>query len=497
MASFGFDEKFAMFGSTPVENRFILELMPAAKGDYVRVYLYGLLQCYHPEGKIDPEKMAAELKMSPEEVCAAFRYWERQQAVRRVSDHPPEWKYLSLIQQAMNGETAGGDDPEYTSFVNAICEVFDNERRLHGSETATCFEWHEDLGLPIEAVIMLLKHMASIKGKQFKIKDAEKIAMEMAAEKITTEEAAAEFLARDRLIYDGVRRVLRKLGKKYAPSEAQTAMYRKWIREWHFTPEAVEAALEQTAGGDPSMGYLDAILAGIRSGIGEKEEVQAGAVIDSAKRRKELQEILKALGRGTVNSESLKVYEEMCGMYPRTILMTAARECRGAGRDLNDVAELLRSWKKRGLETEEDVRAHLDVFHAQTLLLKELQKLWGTADTTESRVRRNYIQKWTQEWGMSRELILKAGEYAATAREPMAYLDRILSSYREKGIRTPQEAELEHAKAARTDGKGGSSQKGKLKQVVAQQYTQRDYSDREAEALARMIEMNGGLSDDA
>ena len=48
MGLFGFDAQFAMFDATPVANQFILEYMPTARGDYVKVYLYGLMQCYHP-----------------------------------------------------------------------------------------------------------------------------------------------------------------------------------------------------------------------------------------------------------------------------------------------------------------------------------------------------------------------------------------------------------------------------------------------------------------
>ena len=46
---FGFDERYAMFDTTPVDNQFILEYLPSAPGDAVKVYLYGLLRCYHPE----------------------------------------------------------------------------------------------------------------------------------------------------------------------------------------------------------------------------------------------------------------------------------------------------------------------------------------------------------------------------------------------------------------------------------------------------------------
>lgn len=50
MGMFGFDDQSMMFDVTPVENQFILEYMLSAQGDYVKVYLYGLMHCYHPVG---------------------------------------------------------------------------------------------------------------------------------------------------------------------------------------------------------------------------------------------------------------------------------------------------------------------------------------------------------------------------------------------------------------------------------------------------------------
>ena len=487
--TFGFDDRFAMFDVTPVENQFILELLPDAKAEYVKIYLYGLMKCYHPEGDTDPDQMAHELNTTPEEIQSAFRYWERRGAVRRISDNPPQWRYVNLKQRSINSEEQA--DPEYENFCTAIYEVFDNTRRLHGNELVTCFEWHEDLGLPTEAVIMLLKHMAAVKGKQFKIKDAEKVAVEMAGENIRTLEEAEEFLSRDKKVYDGLKQLLRKMGKRYFPSEVQIAMYRKWIRDWHFTPEAIEAALEQTAGGDPNMAYLESILKNILEQNTGNGPVQVRQVKQSAERADGLRKVIRTLGQGSVSQASLALYDEMKALYPDEIILTGAKECRDARRSLPDLLELLQSWKKRGLETPEEIRTHLEAFHEQTMLLKELQTLWGTGDTSRSRIRRDILTRWTTEWGMSRELILKAAEFAATAKDPMGYLNGILAAYREKGIRTPEEAEKDHQSGKPASGK----EKAVKKTVTAQQYTQRDYSNKEEEVMKRFLEQNGGEDD--
>lgn len=49
MAFCAFDDSAALFDSTPVENMFITEYMLRAPGDFVKVYLYALMLCYHPD----------------------------------------------------------------------------------------------------------------------------------------------------------------------------------------------------------------------------------------------------------------------------------------------------------------------------------------------------------------------------------------------------------------------------------------------------------------
>ena len=129
---FGFDTKYAMFDITPVENQFILEYLPAAKGDYVKVYLYGLMRCYHPEEDMNLDRMSHELNMTREDVINAFGYWERRRLVRRISDNPPKWQYVNIIQISTEGDV--GPEPDYEDFANALYQAFDKVRRLHGRE---------------------------------------------------------------------------------------------------------------------------------------------------------------------------------------------------------------------------------------------------------------------------------------------------------------------------------------------------------------------------
>ena len=95
MATFSFAEGGAMFDSTPIENLFLLEYLPAAPEAFLRVYLYTRVLALHPELGGDAQQMARALHMEEDAVYEAFAYWEQQGLVRRLSDRPPTYELIS------------------------------------------------------------------------------------------------------------------------------------------------------------------------------------------------------------------------------------------------------------------------------------------------------------------------------------------------------------------------------------------------------------------
>ena len=488
---FGFDPKYAMFDITPVANQFILEYLPAAKGDYVKVYLYGLMRCYHPEEEMNLDRMCRELGMTEENVRNAFAYWERKRLVRRISDQPPQWQYINMVQINLT-EPRDDPDPEYTEFCNALYEAFDKKRRLHGNELNTCFEWREDLKLPTEVIIMLLNHMVEIKGKNFRISDADKVAVQMAAEDIRTVEAAEDFFSRDEKALAGIKKILKMLGKKYLPSEAQINLYRKWTRDWGFSHESVEAAVELTAKGDPSLGYLDGILSSLRQeGSMTPEQIRTSSLKTDG-----FKEVLKELGKGEISKRNLQLYDDMLSLYPQDVILVAARECGHTGKDAGETLKLLQSWKEKGLKNKTDVDQYVKAFHDQTDLIRQLKKLWGTDEGRIGKADRSLVQKWGNDLHFGPDVILAAAVYAAEAKQPMTYLDKILEEYRAKGIKTPEEVRKEH------EQKPAGNRKRQSRILPAQNFEQRPYDDVPEKMIAQLddevrafMKENGGESD--
>ena len=155
MAFLSFDHGAVVYGATPVENMFLLEYLPTAPDDCLRVYLYARLLCGHPEMGGSVSDVASALRLPDEAVEDAFRYWEREGLVRRLSDRPPTYALLP-----MRGVGAASEmDQHYYQFrdFNASLQRLFGDVILHG-EVSIPQEWVTVFGYTAEAALKIVEY---------------------------------------------------------------------------------------------------------------------------------------------------------------------------------------------------------------------------------------------------------------------------------------------------------------------------------------------------
>lgn len=475
MPLFGFSDQYALFDQTPVDNQFIMDYLPDAKGDYVKVYLYGLMQCYHPQEGESPATVAHVLGMELEDVQAAFRYWERKRLVERIQDNPPVWRYVSPRERLLSKGDVTKADEAYAEFVENLQQLFGNARKLSGRESQMAYEWVEDLGLPAQIVMLMVSSLIDTRGVNFKFSAAQKVAMEMADANILHEEEAEEYLNGDKRMYSGARQVLRRLGKRRAPSDDEVRLYTAWVRELGFAHDAVEAACAETVKGEPTMGYLDGILRGMlsRTGTAARSAAEVEAIRENDSNRiKPLKALLAVMHINvTVNEQTLAAYDDMRILYPDEVILIAGRECarhkQGAG--LDDVLSMLGSWKDRGLTDVAGVMEYVNAFNTRSRMVAELKEKWGQPRRITA-ADREMVAAWTGELAMPWETVLYCAAFAGEAQRPMAYLDKLLREYAGKGLRTIDAVCRERGSR---DNAWADTARRKVKTVIEQQYEQR------------------------
>ena len=475
MSLFGFQSGSDRWESTPVSNLFIEEYLPTAKGDHVRVYLYGLMRSHFPDESLSVEDVALALGMEKQDVLGAFRHWEFVGLVERVSDNPPAYRYLHPAQRELEGGQRV--DPRWLSFVESLHSQFGNERTLHSGEISTACEWVEVYHLPQEVVLLFIRHMIDTKGKNFSFTagDTNELIGEMIDARVSTIDEAAQILERDKAVRDGAKALLRRLGvSRRLPSRDELELYRKWLRDWGYTSQAIEAACaETTKTSSPSFGYIDTILRRMLEQSGQATATER-ETLELQETRASLRKLLEVLGLDVdtfTGPGTLAWYRSMRELFDDRVIELAGRWCAEENKcTLDQVQLVLERWHERGARTAEDVEALLKPVRDQQRLLKTLWHLWGRR---ERFAKQDYelTAKWQQTWGFSADMILAVAPWATEADKPMPYLDGVLQNLHDKGITTYEAAKAEHEKRRQE----GVRPAGKARENPALQYDQRSY----------------------
>ena len=245
-----------------------------------------------------------------------------------------------------------------------------------------------------------------------------------------------------------LRRVLARLGQRRAPSEDEKTMYKTWIDEWGFTPEAVQEACRETTKGTPTMAYLNGILMRQHQlGRHEALALETGMQTEHEARNfaREVYAGLGITGKTPTQDDldTIETWREQGAGNELILLAVKAAHSKSGGGNMDDVDAYLQDWRKKGMTTPEAVRAD----SARTRMLNgQLREIYAAAglEKRPNGPDRDLLCRWVSELGMTQELILLAAEYARGAGSPMMLIGRILRDWSRAGIATTEAARQEH-----------------------------------------------------
>lgn len=134
-------------------------------------------------------------------------------------------------------------------------------RLINNGESATLLMIHDEFGLPVDVIIMLLHYAAGVNKANMRY--IEKTAMNWADEEIFTHQKAEEKLRRLDEEAKAWRVVESVLGTGHrAPTQSETEMASQWVRSWKFSREMIREAYERCVNqtGKINLRYMHKIL---------------------------------------------------------------------------------------------------------------------------------------------------------------------------------------------------------------------------------------------
>lgn len=461
MSLCSFSEDYLMQGATPIENIFILNYMPHANGDFVKVYLYGLMQCYS-HADISIERLAQLLDMDVEVVQNAFQFWERQGLLQRISDNPVSYRFLSVLSASATESPMEQEIYRHRDFNNRLQLIFDT-RLLHPNEFSEAAEWIEDMGLPEEVVLIMVESYVKRHGKSSRFKSIAKQAAQWAQDGILTIDQAKQAAIKDSAAYLIAQKVLKQFNLRRQPTVDEVNLAVKWTDEWKLAEADIIAACAETVKGrNPSFAYLDGILKG-----GNKEQLSEKNTVHEA-----IKALHKALGITQVSPTPAECdnYRNflIAGYTPEALQFVAeAMGALGKRYTMDDFQHQIESLCERGLTSVEDIKANNE---HQKAVKKQLAKLNDLFDGSKA-IPQSLLEEWLG--GASYELITCAAQIARGTQTPARYIAGLLRNWQAEGITTPEEARSRLPKpAAAAD-----------KQPQALQYLHHEYTAEELDAI--------------
>ena len=232
---------------------------------------------------------------------------------------------------------------------------------------------------------------------------------------------------------------------------------------------------------NPSFAYLDGILKRLHEqGNVRTEQDVSGDIEGSRKENEPIKQFLRALGNYsiTINDTTKATYKSFQTMYPDPVILLAAQQCAKWGMTtLQDVMQTLMAWQNRSLRTLPEIDAYMRQIDEQNEFLIVLYQAMQLDEKTKPNAAdRALVKQWTEEWRFAQMFVLGCAPWAAGKKSPMAYLNKMLKVFREKGITTMEAAKAERERFEQQPSQSTAPAARTPKVVGEQQYTQRTYT---------------------
>ncbi len=291
---------------TRIENLFINELLPSAPGDYVKVYVFGIMYAQHQQ-EMDLQTMAKALGMKPEEVKEAFVYWSKRGAVHISTDEYDNYT-VDFISQRNNLYGMGEDSSKPNREKNIVIESSDKEdgedgdgeghsksdeerfAELLNDELRGLYNEYEQISgrlvskreinrindaintYSITPAVMYYSMKYCSELEKYSIDYISTVALRWTEEGCRTIDDVKELLAKHNQRSSEYGKIFKAVGFNRTPSPADREMMDRWFDDWNYKLSDVLDACKKTAGQrEPSLKYVDKVL--------ENKYLEAGGIV--------------------------------------------------------------------------------------------------------------------------------------------------------------------------------------------------------------------------
>lgn len=431
MSFCSFSKENKKSGKTLIDNLFILNFLPEAPEQAVKVYLYGLYLCQNSDFAIDLPSFSEVLKIEQSEVIDCFKYWDEYGIVSIISQSPFTVHYYPLNESTAKYRRFNPE--KYESFSKSVQEII-SERMISVTEYNEYFTLMENTALKPDAFILIIKYCAGLKGNNIGYKYILTVAKEFISRGITTVELINKELDGYFNSSNEILSVFKALKTTKQPEIEDIQSYQRWTEKLGFEHDFILQIATLTK--SKTIKKLDKNI----------EELYANKcfTLEEAKayfnQKQEnfllCSEITKKLGLYVeVLDNVLSTYVspwQAKGFNRETLLFIADYCFRKNRRTLELMNSTVDKLYKMGLVTIQSITMYIEQHNKNDEFIEKILSYAGTQRKPNAWDREN-LENW-RLWNFTDEMILEAAKRSSHVTNPISYMNSILSNWKIQNV---------------------------------------------------------------
>ena len=439
-------------GYTIVDNKFITKYLPEADGFAVKVYLYGLYLCENREAEFGISSMAEVLKTTEEELRQAFAFWEDYDLVEILAKDPFTVQYLPV--RTAVGRPKKIRYEQYADFNKELQRKMQKVGKfISANDYVKYMHFLEENTLQPQALLLIAEYCINKQGENVSPSYIFNKAKKLIRAGLTTYEQVEKELSNYNAHEGDLLAIFSAMGAyQRTPDESDYALYTKWTEGLGFAKDGIIAAAKKEKG--RTMVALNITL----TDLAEKGKTDAAEIERYLTEREMLVNLTcrighKLWGNKLKNADTyIDDYVEKWFTFgfEEQSLLDIALLCRQTERkDFNAMHNLVQKLFNDGIVSKEAVKSFLKAQNSNLKLLSKVGEICGSI--RNNAVNLSMVATW-REWGFDEEMVLEAAKRSATSANPIPYMNKILSDWKQAGV-----YELKDIPSHETKGAGTSS----------------------------------------
>ncbi len=422
---------------TVLETKFITKYLPEADGFAVKVYLYGLHLCAQTGSDFSLSSMAEVLKTTEDKLKEAFAVWEAYDLVEILSKDPFVVQYLPV--KSAVGKSKKVHYEQYTDFNKELQRKMQRVGKfITAADYKKYMRFLEENDIQPQAFLLVADYCVAKQGEAISPSYIFNKAKKLLANGANTYEQVERALSNYNAHEGELIAVYNAMSiYQHAPDDADYALYAKWTEKLGFAKEGILAAARKLKRG--SVTSLDLTL----EELAEKGKLIGKEIEQYLTERETLASLTFRLGRklGVKVQNPAPYIDEYTEKwynygFEEGSLLDLALFClkteRGSFEGLNGlILELF----KAGIVSPDGVKSFLKEKNAELKLFAKIQELCGARKNATNV---SLIKTW-KEWNFQDDMILEAAKRSATSANPIPYMNKILSDWKQAGVFAAQD----------------------------------------------------------